>query len=180
MAIPISERIGSSEEFYRQMLEAFANNLRVAAPGIIQSFDPVTQTATVQVAIREKVVGSDLTTAWVEIPLLLDVPVMMPRAGGFVMTFPVKQGDECLVLFSDMCIDAWFSSGGIQNQMERRRHDLSDGIAILGLWSQPNKLSNFSTTAAQLRTVDGSAYISLQHNEIDLVAATVKRNGVPI
>lgn len=184
MAVTIGEQLaksGNTEEFYRRMLENFANNLRVAAPGIIQEFDAETQTATVQVAIREKILNpADLTHTWTEIPLLLNVPIVLPRAGGFVLTMPIQNGDECLVVFSDACIDAWFSNGGVQNQIEKRRHDLSDAFAIVGTWSQPRKIENYSTTAAQLRTDDGSAYISLSKTEIDLVAPSVKVNGAPI
>lgn len=184
MAVSISERLAGNgdneEEFYRLMLDSFSSHMRVSIPGIIQSFDPVTQTVTVQPAIRERVRGADLSQNWVSLPLLLDVPVVMPRAGGFVLTLPIQTGDECMVIFSDMCIDAWFTSSGVQNQMEKRRLDLSDGICIPGLWSQPNKLSNYSTSAAQLRSVDGSTYISLTNGEIDLVASVIKKNGVPI
>jgi hypothetical protein len=179
MANTIGERVGSMDEFYRRMLENFSNSLRVTIPGIIQDFDAATQTATVQPAIREKIINPvDLTLSWVELPLLLDVPIVLPRAGGFVLTMPIQPGDECLVVFADMCIDAWFSSGDVQNQMERRRHDLSDAFAIVGAWSQPRRLNGYSTTAAQLRTDDGSAYISLSPGEIDLVADTVKINGI--
>lgn len=159
------------------MLDNFSNNLRVAVPGIIHNFDPVTQTATVQAAIREKIINPDLTQQWVELPLLLDVPIVVPRAGGYALTLPISAGDECLVVFGDMCIDAWFSNGGVQNQIEKRRHDLSDAFAIIGVWSQPNRLPNYSTSAAQLRTDDGLAYISLTENAIDIVAPTVRVNG---
>ncbi|KPV60714.1 hypothetical protein QJ48_04060 [Paenibacillus sp. A3] len=181
MGVPISERLGkgNSEEFYRRMLENFASNLRVAVPGIIQEFDPVTQTVSVQVAIREKIIDSYMLQHWVEIPLLLDVPIVIPRAGGFALTLPVKPGDECLVVFADSCIDAWFSSGGVQNQIERRRHDLSDGFALLGVWSQPRTLSEYSTSAVQLRTDDGATRISMSPGEIDIVSSVVKINGVP-
>lgn len=161
MAIPISERINSPEEFYRRMLDNFSNNLRVSIPAIIQEFDPVTQTVTVQPAIRERIMGDNLEPEWVELPMFLDVPVVLPRAGGFVLTMPIQKGDECLVVFSDMCIDAWFSNGGVQNQMEKRRHDLSDAFAIIGAWSQPNKIPSYSTTDAQLRQVNGTSYIGL-------------------
>jgi hypothetical protein len=180
VAIPISERLGGNEEFYRKMLENFSNNLRVSMPGIIQAFDSITQTVTVQPAIREKIIDDQLEQHWVDLPLLLDVPISFPRAGGFALTLPIVAGDECLVIFGDSCIDAWFSNGDVQNQIEKRRHDLSDAFAIIGTWSQPNKLPNYSTTAAQLRTVGGSAYISLSGNEIDLVASVIKKNGVPL
>jgi len=179
MAVRINERIpANDEEVFRTMFDANSNALRVAVPGIIQSFDASTQTATVQPAIRERVFNGGGDPEWVNLPLLLDVPVVIPRAGGFALTLPVQKGDECLVIFADMCMDAWFSNGGIQNQIEKRRHDLSDGIAIVGLWSQPRKIANYSMAAAQLRTDDGSAYISLSNNKINIVAPTVEINGI--
>lgn len=56
------------------------------------------------------------------------------------MTFPIKKDDECLVIFSDLSIDNWWESGNVQNPVEQRRHDLSDGMAIFGLKNQ-KKLS---------------------------------------
>jgi hypothetical protein len=151
--------------------------MRVAIPGIIQSFDATTQTVTVQPTIREKMLMPDFTEEWVDLPLLVDVPIVIPRAGNFLLTLPVTAGDECLVIFGDMCIDAWYSNGGIQNQIEKRRHDLSDGFAVLGCWSQPNTVPNYSTTTAQLRTEDGTAYIEVKAGQINLVAASVKINN---
>ena len=171
---------GNEEEFYRILMDTLSNNLRVAIPGIVQSFDPEAQTVTVQPAIRERIRNPDLTFSHVALPLLVDVPIVVPRAGGFSLTLPVAKGDECLVMFGDMCIDSFWENGGIQNQPDKRRHDLSDGIAILGIWSQPRVLSGYSTTAAQLRTDDGSTYVSVTPGEIDLVATTVKVNGTVI
>jgi hypothetical protein len=176
----IAERTDSKEELYRRLIENTANNLRVAMPGIIQSFDASTQTATVQLALREKIRDLSGNINQVEIPLLLDVPVVLPRAGTFILTMPVQKGDECLVIFADMCIDAWFSNGGVQNQLEKRRHDLSDAFAILGAWSQPNNISNYSTTSAQLRNETGTSYIEIKNDEINIVSPAVKVNGVPL
>lgn len=172
----LNEIIGSDQGMLRSMGDGWKNVLRVACPGIIQSFNSDEQTVTVQLALRELISKEDLNQEWVNIPILLDVPIVIPRAGNYCMTFPIKQGDECLVIFADMCIDAWFSYGGIQNQLERRRHDLSDGFAILGIWSQPNKIKNYSTNSAQLRNLEGTSYIELKDNDIDLVG-NVKING---
>lgn len=175
---PISERIDSPEEFYRILADSISNNLRVAVPGVIQSFDPIEQTVTVQPVIREKIRNDDLSEDWVNLPLLLDVPIVLPRAGGFILTLPIQPGDECLVIFADMCIDAWWEAGGIQNQIEKRRHDLSDAFAILGSWSQPRRIQNYSTAAAQLRSENGTSYIEIKANEINIVSPAVKINGV--
>lgn len=160
----------------RSMGDGWKSVLRVACPGIIQSFNEEEQTVVVQLALRELISRENLSQEWIDIPLLLDVPIVVPRAGNYCMTFPIKQGDECLVIFADMCIDAWFSYGGIQNQLERRRHDLSDGFAILGVWSQPNRIKNYSTNSTQLRNLDGTSYIEIKGNDINLIG-NVKVNG---
>ena len=117
--IDLNVRAPYDERQKRIDSRASANKLRVAVPGIIESFDPGEQTVTVRVAIREKVL-LDGDEKWVDIPLLLDVPIVIPRAGGYCLTLPVQKGDECLVVFGDMCIDAWWQSGGIQNQIDCR------------------------------------------------------------
>lgn len=175
----ISERISSDDELYRLLQENWYNNLRVCLPGIIQSFDALSQTVTVQPALREKIKDINGNIIDVQIPLLVDVPIVIPSGGGYYLTMPIAVGDECLVVFSDMCIDAWWASGGIQNQADKRRHDLSDAFAILGVWSQPNKLANYSTTSMQIRNKSGTAYIDFSGNTINLVG-TIKKNGVPL
>lgn len=178
--ITVGERTRSEFEMYETMAEKWSNDLRVAIPGIVDSFDPNAQTVTVQPAIKERVIADQNgTIQTVNLPLLLDVPVVIPRAGGVVLTLPIQKGDECLVIFADSCIDAWWSQGGVQVQAEKRRHDLSDGFAIMGAWSQPRKISGYSTTSAQLRTEDGSQCIDISLSGIDL-RGTIKKNGVPL
>ena len=150
MGQTISQSLGGDLSRQRKQEEMAAANLRVAVPGIIQSFDAIEQTVRVQPAIREMVTGSDYVPVPIELPALLDVPIVLPRAGDYVLTLPVQAGDECLVIFADQCMDAWWQNGGVQNPMERRRHDLSDGFAILGTWSQPRRLAKFSADTMQL------------------------------
>lgn len=174
--INLNERAPYDERQDQLDRRAGDNKLRVAAPGIIRSFNPTEQTVTVQLAIREKV-NFDGDEKWVDIPLLLDVPIVIPRAGGYCLTLPIQPGDECLVVFGDMCMDAWWQSGGVQNQIDCRRHDLSDGFAILGCWSQPKVVPNYSTGSAQLRNNAGTAYVEISGNTINIVGGTVNIQG---
>ena len=114
MTVPVQAISGGESDKYRALAEKISSEIRVAAPGIIQAYNAATNTATVQLAIRERVSQPDGTSADTAIPMLLDCPVMMPRGGGYALTFPVAAGDECLVIFADSCIDAWWQSGGIQ------------------------------------------------------------------
>jgi hypothetical protein len=176
--ITVAERIGSEYEFHERLGKKWGTDLRVAMPGIVQSFDPIEQTVTVQSVIKERIVDGEGNVSMVNLPLLLDVPIVIPRAGGYALTMPINQGDECLVIFSDMCIDAWFSQGGIQVQAEQRRHDLSDGFAILGTWSQPKRIAGYSTDSAQLKSETGTSVIDIKPNEINITSSVVKINGV--
>lgn len=132
-----------------------------ALPGIIQSFDAVAMTCTVQPAIQALVRDEAGALSPVDLPLLLDCPVQFPAGGGCTLTFPVKPNDECLVVFASRCIDSWWQSGGIQAQAELRMHDLSDGFALLGFRSQPRVIGAVSTNSAQLRSDDGIAFVEI-------------------
>ncbi|HHJ4449426.1 Gp138 family membrane-puncturing spike protein [Raoultella planticola] len=154
-------RSGSLDETFESERKVLKEQIRVALPGIIQSFDPGAVTAVVQPAIRYIERDNDGNKVTQDYPLLVDVPVVFPRGGGCTLTFPVKAGDECLVIFADRCIDFWWQSGGIQEPVDGRMHDLSDAFCIVGPQSQAKKISGISTTATQLRTDDGSAFIEV-------------------
>lgn len=156
----------------RKYMQEQLADLRVAMPGTVESVNWSQQTVSVRLGIREKV-NIDGTLEWEEIPVLPDVPFFMPRAGGYLLTLPVSPGDECLVVFGDCCIDGWWQNAGVQNQVDRRRHDLSDGFALIGVWSQPRRISGYSTSTAQLRNESGSAFVELDGNNIRIKGSTV-------
>lgn len=63
------------------------------------------------------------------------------------------------MIFADRCIDFWWQNGGVQEPVDDRVHDLSDAFCIVGPQSQAQKISGISTSAAQLRTDDGAAFV---------------------
>ncbi|WP_075808593.1 Gp138 family membrane-puncturing spike protein [Raoultella ornithinolytica] len=162
-ARPIEDR-----EVYDSILKGAKQSVRVSMPGVIKSFDPESVTCVVEVSIYipkpESTEGKSidrLAQDNVFYPLILDAPVIFPRGGGCTLTFPVKEGDECLVVFADRCIDFWWQSGGVQNGSRGRMHDYSDAFVIPGPQSQAKKISGISTNAVELRSDDGSAKLSL-------------------
>ncbi|HBQ7217120.1 Gp138 family membrane-puncturing spike protein [Klebsiella pneumoniae] len=173
MPVALNSQLGSKEQADAQLAQAIMSAIRVSMPGIIQSFDPDAVTAVVQPAIKGAEKDESGAEVSVNLPLLVDVPVVFPRGGGCTLTFPVKAGDECLVIFADRCIDFWWQSGGIQEPVDERMHDLSDAFCIVGPQSQAKKIGGISTTAAQLRTDDGSAFIEVAAGH----DVTVKTSG---
>ncbi|MDW1476512.1 Gp138 family membrane-puncturing spike protein [Klebsiella pneumoniae] len=172
-ARPIEDR-----EVYDSILKGAKQSIRVSMPGVIKSFDPETVTCVVEVSIYipkpESAEGKSidrLAQDNVFYPLILDAPVIFPRGGGCTLTFPISAGDECLVIFADRCIDFWWQNGGVQNGSRGRMHDYSDAFVIPGPQSQAKKISGISTTAAQLRTDDGTAFIEVSAGG-DITATT--------
>ena len=93
------------------------HSLHCALPGNIITFEPETQTATIQPAAK---IGS------LPYPVLTDVPVFMP------VPFDINPGDACLMIFSDIDIDVWLQNGEVSALNSPRRHSLSDGFAFVG------------------------------------------------
>jgi len=173
------ERIGNEEEEFKLAFGAAQSNIWTALPGIIQSFNAVAMTCTVQPSVSGTVRAQDGTFSSINLPILLDCPVFFPSGGGCTLTFPVKAGDECLVVFASRCIDAWWQLGGVQGQAEFRMHNLSDGFALPGVRSQPRVLSGVSTASVQLRSDDGVAFMDINPatHQMTLTAPNVAING---
>ena len=95
----------------------FFMSLHCALPGNIVSYDAERQTAEIRPAVKARSLSY---------PVLADVPVFMP------VPFEIHPGDACLVVFSDVDIDAWLQTGEASVPSSARRHSLSDGFAFVG------------------------------------------------
>jgi hypothetical protein len=155
------ERYDNPEEALRAAFRGLRSGIWTALPGIVQGFDAGEGTVTVQPAVQGVQQAPDGSVAAVEYPLLVNVPVYFPRGGGCTLTFPIAAGDECVMVFSSRAIDAWWQSGQVQAPTEPRMHDLADGFAFVGPFSQARMIGNVSTAATQLRSDDGSTFIEL-------------------
>lgn len=167
------ERYDDPLEATQTAMDGRQAQMWTALPGVIQSFDTTALTVTVQPAIKGNVRDSTGASSDVNLPVLVDVPVCFPRGGGVSLTFPVKSGDECLVVFASRCIDGWWKEGGVQPALDARLHDLSDGFAIIGPWSQRTRIGAVSTTAAQIRTDDGATLVEVVAGKVTVKAASV-------
>lgn len=136
----VQEAIQQSGEELMSMRKLTSQSVRNAIVGIVDSYDPETQTVSVQPAVMEIING-----AYSKLPLLNDVPVFFPGGAELAITYPIKKGDECLVILSDTCIDSWFVSSGVQVAASARRHSLSDGFAIVGFRSKKNQIKEIDT-----------------------------------
>ena len=152
---------GELSETLESQRDSIFSDLRVSIPGIIQDVNMAKLTCTVQPAVMGYFRDSSGNITPQALPLLNDVPLCFANGGNIALTMPVKAGDECLLIFSDRCIDFWWQNGGVQEPVDPRQHDLSDAFALVGVRSQARMLKNISTDSMQIRTVSGDSFIEL-------------------
>jgi hypothetical protein len=150
--------------------------------GQIQSFDVNKKTAQIQLLFKRALPNGSITSS----PLLVDCPVLTPQGGGGALQFPIAAGDQCLVLFSDRRIDEWLANGAAALPGDGRMHDLSDGIAIVGLNALNSNLQAYPTNKVVLSymgsqfelTGTGWNFIGTGGAELDLsTTANLKGSG---
>lgn len=117
----------------KDILESYLGKLHVALPAEVVRYDHTKQKADVQPLLKRVYRDGRVE----RMPIIYAVPVIFPRtaigAGDASMTFPVRPKDTVLLLFSDRSLDEWAQHGGEVAPDDRRKHDLSDAIAVPGL-----------------------------------------------
>ena len=113
--------------------------VNTAIPAVINKYDPTKQEAEVIPLIKRKYKDG---TAVDRAPIT-GVPVVFPASGGGIITFPVTKGDTVLLIFSQRSIDRWVRGDGSSvDPGDNRKHDISDAIAIPGLFSLSSALQS--------------------------------------
>jgi len=166
---------------------------RTALPGIIQVVNYKNGkliSVDVQPAIRAMLSSDDNYSSTHEnLPIIPDVPIVIPysNVNGFSLTVPIAIGDECLLIICDRSIDNWQNSGGIQSVVEDttpRSHDLTDAICIIGAISEPNAITDYSTSKISLRNKDNTVSVSLDNDSVALTkntsAITIEDNDMTL
>lgn len=178
MAANISqtERLNDLDAALGVALDGLRSNMWHAMPGIVQSYNAAQNTVQVQLSVKDFDADRLGLKGFVAIAPLLDVPVVFPRGGGLVLTFPVSPGDECLVVFANRCIDNWWLLGGVQAPAEVRPNEISDGFAVMGVFSVPNVPPAIASDSAQLRTQTGDTFVEVTRAGVVNIVSTGPTN----
>lgn len=133
----------------------------------IESYDPATQRATVVVNIKQ-VVGQN-PDVLVDFPLLVDVPAYVPGGGGAHISHPITKGDTGIVVFNDRDIEKYLETGGPKKPNTFRKHDLNDGLVIVGFRHNQNALTGISNEQVE---VYWNASVNMQWKSGEIVATS--------
>jgi hypothetical protein len=122
----------------------------VALPGVVTKYNAGTQRADVKPTVQLPYINDDGSEGVDVLPVIPEVPVLWPRAGGFFIHLPLAAGDTVLLLICERSIDEWnLTTGKVDtNPKDFRKHDLSDAIAIPGLATVPSALKEVLSGAA--------------------------------
>lgn len=173
----ISQMINNADATFAKMGEAISSKIYCALPAIIESVNYRNQTleakpVTIMKSTDVKGVQSD-----VDMPLLVDVPFQCYKGNGYSITVPVKAGDECLIIFTDVDFSAWFQNGGFNYAEHSFIHSYCNAMAIVGFSSEVNAIPNYNPNAIEIRNSDASEKISLSSGNITLKSATITLDG---
>lgn len=113
----------------------------------------------------------------VNYPLMIDCPLIVLGGGTTNLTFPIAQGDECLLLFNDRDIDNWFQSGQVGPVATPRLHAFPDAFALVGVNSTGNVISSYDGIRALLTNGVVKVGINPQSNKVTIQNAVTTLNA---
>jgi hypothetical protein len=155
-------RYGASQSpTQTELIERFVENaleqVFVATPGIVQSYDPAKRVADVKPGLKHTTVTADGEEIIESLPVIPNVPVVMPRAGKFFIHLPLAKGDTVLLVFCDRSIEKFMYSAGKEvDPVDLRLHDLSDAVAIPGFYPVTKPLTDVLTDGAAIGKEKGT------------------------
>ena len=122
---------GTITDLIDSEIENFLSEIHTSFPAQVLKYDSTKQSVDVQPCIQKKLTDDSV----LPLPIIHNVPIIFPSSGGALLSFPVEAGDTVLVQCCERSIDLWLSSDGGQIDPEdTRKFNLSDAIAIPGLY----------------------------------------------
>lgn len=107
----------------KRMARDEVEGAHTALPAEIVSYDAEKGLAVVQPKAKFKKPNGET----IDFPEVDGVPVLFPQNKDFSIAFPVKPGDNCLLIFSDQSLDFWLYGKETDTEL---KHDLSNALAI--------------------------------------------------
>lgn len=119
-----------AKDTIKEWIRKGGENIHVSMIGKIDSYNPQTNRASITP------VGTMTCPDWQEIPYptIHNVPIQYPcgNGGKSGVTFPIKQGDTCIIIFADHQIENFLSG---EKSDDMRNHSMNDAYAIPTLFS---------------------------------------------
>lgn len=123
----MQELVKSIKDIVQKSIE----DMHTAIPAIIISYDAASGLAVVQPKGKFKKPNGDK----IDYPSVSGVPVLFPQSGNVIIAFPIKAGDNCLLVFGEQSLDYWMYDKETDTDL---KFDLSNAMAIPNLATTGN------------------------------------------
>lgn len=115
----------------KEMVRGEISGVHTALPAEIKSYDADSGLAIVKPKAKFKQPNGKT----IDFPDISGVPVAFPQNKSFTIAFPIKTGDECLLIFAEQSLDFWLYGKETDTEL---KHDLSNAIAIPNINTKGN------------------------------------------
>lgn len=113
-------------ESVNKVAKKTVSQIHTAVPAVITAFDAGKGLATVQPKAKFKKPNGET----MDYPSIGGVPVVFPQSQNVTIAFPIKAGDNCLLVFGEKALDYWLYGKETDTELN---FDLSNAIAIPSL-----------------------------------------------
>lgn len=157
---------------FAEILKKFLQGVDDMLPAQVIAYDRATNMAQVQPMVMV------VTTAGQRVSRgqIANIPVFQLGAGGYMLNFPLKNGDLGWIKATDRDISLFLQSGGEASPQTARMHSFSDSVFF------PQVLRDFTIAPEDadnvvLQTVDGAVRVSLSPTLVKVTAPTLHTTG---
>ena len=180
--IVVSEEQKIDLDFWRHAMK-----LNTCIPAIVDEFDPVTQRVSASPAIMGKYVKPDNTVEYIPCPKITNIPLAITKGAGLTITYPIKKGENCTLIFSQRSIDNFLIENGIQRPYDTdspeyttlRCMDMTDAMCFPGVITNKEAISSYDNDAIEIRNSDGETKLTVKENSLKFLQgnATIELSG---
>jgi hypothetical protein len=118
-----------NEDFLDDAIDYHLSNVHTCLPAAIEEYKDGFATVIPLIKLRTKA-GNVY-----DLPKIYRVPVLFQRTDKVAISFPLVKGDTVTLIFSERSLDVWLDNGGNVDPKDTRKFDLTDAIAIPGLYA---------------------------------------------
>lgn len=156
------------ETVLREALDARAAEIHTAIPGKVVNYNAELQVADIQPLVKDlyhSESGAMLTRSF---PVLPSVPVAYLRGGGYFLSVPLDVGDTGMLVFSELPIDRWRSTGQESHPVNARRHGVGNAVFYPGVRPRADALDEDGVDTHMVLGREGGAQVHVKADEVNL------------
>lgn len=160
--------VPDEETILREIIDARAAEIHTALPAKVISYDAAKQTVDVQPMVKDvyhSVDGALLTRSF---PVLPSVPVAFIRGGGYFLSVPLAAGDTGMLIFSELPIDRWRSTGQEAHPVNARRHGVGNAVFYPGVKPRAAALTDTGVSDHMVLGKEGGAQVHVESATVKL------------